>query len=80
VKTAISVPDDTFHRVSRRAAELGMSRSEFFTRAAQQYLKMLNASSVTAQIDDALATAGADRSWRDAVQVGRRRLASDSDW
>jgi hypothetical protein len=33
VKTAVAVPDDTFDRVTKRAAELGMSRSEFFTRA-----------------------------------------------
>ena len=80
MKTAISVPDDTFDRVTKRAAELGMSRSEFFTRAAQQYLKQLNASSITAQIDIALSTAGADSSSVDAVHAGRRRLELDSDW
>jgi len=29
MKTAISVPDETFDQAERRAAELGMSRSEF---------------------------------------------------
>jgi metal-responsive CopG/Arc/MetJ family transcriptional regulator len=38
MKTAISVSDETFDRVSRTASDLGMSRSEFFTRAAQRYL------------------------------------------
>ena len=44
MKTAISLPDDTFDRASQRATELGMSRSEFFARAAQHYLDELDAS------------------------------------
>lgn len=80
MKTAISVPDDTFDRASKRASELGMSRSEFFTRAAQQYLQQLDASSVTAQIDRALTVAGDDNSSTAAVHAGRRRLAQESDW
>ena len=34
MKTAISLPEDTFRRVERAARRLGMSRSEFFARAA----------------------------------------------
>jgi hypothetical protein len=34
VKTAISVPDETFEEATKQAAELGISRSELFTRAA----------------------------------------------
>jgi metal-responsive CopG/Arc/MetJ family transcriptional regulator len=80
VKTAISIPDDTFDRASKRATELGVSRSEFFTRAAQQYLKHLDASSVTAQIDRTLAVAGDDDSSTAAAQAGRRRLARETEW
>ncbi|WP_205687340.1 ribbon-helix-helix protein, CopG family [Cellulomonas endophytica] len=36
MKVAISVPDGTFERVVRRAADLGMNRSEFFARAAER--------------------------------------------
>lgn len=35
VKTAISLPDDTFQRVEAAAKRLGVSRSEFFARAAE---------------------------------------------
>jgi hypothetical protein len=82
MKTAISLPDDTFERASRRAAELGMSRSEFFARAAQQYLDALDAESTTRQIDLALqALAGPDDSSDDAVDAGRRTLdGSDDEW
>jgi metal-responsive CopG/Arc/MetJ family transcriptional regulator len=79
VKTAISVPDDTFERVEERAATLGMSRSEFFTRAAQRYLDQLDAESLTARIDAALDLAGDDDSAAFATEVGRRVLARDDD-
>lgn len=38
MKTAITVPDETFRRVDERAAALGMSRSEFYSRAAEGYI------------------------------------------
>lgn len=78
MKTAISIPDATFERATRRARSLGMSRSEFFTRAAARYLDELDAESVTAQIDLAVASLGDDDSAERAVSAGRRRLRSGS--
>ena len=76
MKTAISLPDETFEQASRRAADLGMSRSEFFARAAQRYLPELDAESLTSQIDSALELLdGPDAAAADAVAVGRRVLA-----
>jgi metal-responsive CopG/Arc/MetJ family transcriptional regulator len=80
VKTAISLPDDTFERATRQAAELGISRSEFFARATRRYLDELEAQSLTRQIDQALQTAGADDSGTAAAAAGRRRLAAGDDW
>jgi hypothetical protein len=80
MKTAISVPDDTFEQATRQAAELGISRSEFFTRAARRYLEDLQAESLTSQIDHALETAGHDDSAAAAAAAGRRLLASEDDW
>lgn len=80
MKTAISVPDQTFERAERRAHELGMSRSEFFTRAANRYLDELDAESATRQIDDALTTLNGDESWTDAVEAGHRVVADESEW
>ncbi|MFT4220732.1 MAG: type II toxin-antitoxin system PemK/MazF family toxin [Microbacterium sp.] len=37
MKTAISMPDDDFHRFERVAARHGMNRSEFFRAAAPQF-------------------------------------------
>jgi len=82
MKTAISLPDETFDRVSRRAAALGMSRSEFFALAAQRYLDELDAESLSSQIDRALEVLGApDDTQEAAVEVGRRVLTgADDDW
>ena len=81
MKTAISVPDETFERVESRVHALGMSRSEFYSRAAARYLDELDAESLTAQIDAAVEAVGHDDSSADAVSVGRR-VVSDlaGDW
>ena len=82
VKTAISLPDETFDRVCRRAAELSISRSEFLARAAQWYLNHLDAESLTSQIDSALDVIGGHDEWQEAAAaVGRRVLIGvDDDW
>ena len=80
MKTAISLPDDTYAQATRRAAELGISRSEFFARAARRYLDELASPSLTQQIDEALQAAGGDDSNAAAAAVGRSYLAGQDDW
>lgn len=82
VKTAISVPDETFEQVCRRATALGMSRSEFFATAARRYLDELDAQSLTKQVDSALeALSTPDDSQQAALAAGRRVLgAGDDEW
>lgn len=71
MKTAISVPDDTFARVENRVAQLGLSRSEFYATAAEKYLDELDAASLTADIDRAISRGATD----DRVINGLQRLA-----
>ena len=82
MKTAISVPDDTFDRATQRAADLGVSRSEFFARAAENYLDDLDDRSLTQDIDTALERLGTpDASVEETVAVGHRLLAGvDDEW
>jgi Ribbon-helix-helix protein, copG family len=80
MKTAISVPDDTFEQATRQAAELGISRSEFFARAARRYLDELASRSLTQQVNDALQAAGDDDSAAAAAHAGRELLAAGEDW
>jgi predicted DNA-binding protein len=67
VKTAISVPDETFDRVERAAAQLGVSRSEFFARAAERWLHDLDDPQTTDAIDRALAGIVQDTAFTDAA-------------
>ena len=80
MKTAISLPDATFTAATRRAAELGISRSEFFAVAARRYLDELDSRSTTAQIDEALDDLSADDSATVAAVAGRDRLSAQDDW
>jgi len=81
MKTAISVPDETFQRAESRAHALGMSRSEFYSRAAARYLDELDAESVTGQIDAVVDGLDDDDSAAEAVRAGRRTAADMSgDW
>ena len=80
MKTAISVPDETFARVDRRAAELGVSRSQFYATAAARYLDDLERSSLTAKINQALELAGHDAVQSLVTSYSRERLAADDDW
>jgi hypothetical protein len=62
------------------AALLGISRSEFFARAARRYLDELASRSLTQQVNDALNAAGNDDSAAVAAQAGRDLLATGEDW
>lgn len=67
MKTAISVPDETFHRVDGAARRLGVSRSEFFARAAERWLDALDDDGTTAAINDAIAGLPDDHAFTDAA-------------
>ena len=77
MKTAISVPEDTFARVERLAKRLGVSRSEFFARAAAHWADELESSDVTEAIDRALDTVGDDNA--EFVHEAARRTFAAAD-
>jgi metal-responsive CopG/Arc/MetJ family transcriptional regulator len=80
MKTAISVPEDIFEQATRQAADLGISRSEFFARAARRYLDELASRSVAQQVNEALEAAGDDDSAAVAAEAGRSGLAAGDEW
>ena len=80
MKTAISVPDETYAQVERSAERLGVTRSEFYARAARYYLEHLERQSLTDEINAALELAGDDDSVATAVAAGRRRLSRPDEW
>jgi metal-responsive CopG/Arc/MetJ family transcriptional regulator len=74
VKTAISLPDDTFRRVESAARRMGVSRSEFFARAAERWLDILQQDETTAAINRAISGSQTDREFLDAAAAA---LAED---
>ncbi len=73
MKTAISVPEDTFQRVERLAKRLGVSRSEFFARAAARWADELEAPDLTDAINRAI-DLGADDDIEFVREAARRTL------
>jgi metal-responsive CopG/Arc/MetJ family transcriptional regulator len=67
MKTAISLPDETFARVEEAAKRLGVSRSEFFARAAERWLDDLDDDETTDAINRALVGVSQDTSFVDAA-------------
>ena len=84
VKAPVSQVADEAHRAYERAADkhaqdLGVSRSEFFATAARRDLEELDRSTLTQQIDEALARINFDDSASAAVAAGHDRLARPDD-
>lgn len=77
MKTAISVPDQTFERVEQAAARLGVSRSEFFARAAERWLRDLDDTDTTVAIDRALESIEQDTTF---VSHSAAKVAAASKW
>jgi metal-responsive CopG/Arc/MetJ family transcriptional regulator len=67
MKTAISLPDETFARVEEAAKRLGVSRSEFFARAAECWLDDLDGDQTTDAINRALVGVSQDTGFVDAA-------------
>jgi metal-responsive CopG/Arc/MetJ family transcriptional regulator len=67
MKTAISVPEATFHRVNDAARRLGVSRSEFFSRAAERWLDALEDDSTTEAINRTIDGLPPDHAFTDAA-------------
>ena len=82
MKTAISVPDDVYARATQAAHDLGMSRSEFFSRAAASYLDLMESRSLRLEIEKALEAIGdSDDSADAAVHASKSYLQSlDDEW
>lgn len=63
MKTAISIPDQIFRRVEAAAKRLGLSRSELFTRAAVEFLKVHSPEAVTALTTEPLLSLNPIGTW-----------------
>jgi metal-responsive CopG/Arc/MetJ family transcriptional regulator len=55
VKTAVSMPDDLFNQAEATARRLGISRSQLYAKAIEQYLVQRQDSSVTERLNQVYA-------------------------
>ena len=55
MKTAISLPDSVFEQAEALAQQLGLSRSEFYTKALQAYLKRHNRDQILLKLNQVYA-------------------------
>lgn len=78
MKTAISVPDATFDRVERAASRLGVSRSEFFARAAERWLDQLEQDGTTEAVNRAIAGGLPDAEF--TTQAAARLVGDGDQW
>ncbi|NJL03008.1 MAG: hypothetical protein HC910_21470 [Spirulinaceae cyanobacterium SM2_1_0] len=56
MKTAISLPDPVFEQAEALAQQLGMSRSELYTKALQAYLKRHNRDQILLKLNQVYST------------------------
>ncbi|NEQ99095.1 MAG: ribbon-helix-helix domain-containing protein [Cyanothece sp. SIO2G6] len=78
MKTAISLPDSVFEQAETLAQQLGVSRSELYTKALQAYLKEYNREQTLLELNQVYDT---ESSKLDPV-MARMQLTSlpDEDW
>ena len=82
MKTAISLPDQAAERFDRIAQRHGMTRSEFYRRAAEQYADELADADLTARIDDAIDAVGqpGDESAEFRLIANAHLIERSDDW
>ncbi|KXP15153.1 ribbon-helix-helix protein, CopG family [Tsukamurella pseudospumae] len=82
MKTAISLPDDAAERFDRVADKHGMSRSEFYRRAAERYADELADARLTEQLNEAIEAVG--QPGDDTAELRRtanvRLVDREDDW
>jgi metal-responsive CopG/Arc/MetJ family transcriptional regulator len=60
MKTAISLPDPVFEQAEALAQQLGLSRSELYTKALQSYLKRYNREQTLLKLNQVYAKESSD--------------------
>lgn len=82
MKTAISLPDQAAERFDHIAQKHGMTRSEFYRRAAEHYADELTGADLTTQIDNAIDVIGqpGDDTAELRRTVNARRVEASDEW
>ena len=78
MKTAISIPDDTFNEADRLARRLGKSRSELYREAVAEYLARHAPEAITEAMNRTLNQVG--ESPEPFARAAARRVLERTEW
>lgn len=78
MKTAISVPTDTFEHAERLRRKLGKSRSELYAEAMREYLLNHDPDEITRRLNELADELNAD--YDDFAREAARRTLLRADW
>lgn len=78
MKTAISIPDELFHRADELAARLGKSRSEVYREALADYVARRDGAGITRALDAVADELNAEH--RELLDEAARRVLARSEW
>ena len=78
MKTAISLPDDLFNEADHLAKLMGISRSELYQKAIDEFLRKNKSMNVTEKLNEVYSK---ESSELDAFATeANRRIFEDEDW
>ena len=78
MKTAVSIPDDVFHRAERLARRTKQSRSRIFSEALREYLARHSSEEITEAVNRACAEIGEGQDPFTALAA--RRILERTEW
>ena len=78
MKTAISIPDEIFKKAERLARRLGISRSQLYAHAIEDYVKRRVPESITEAMNHVVDEVG--HSDEELVSAAARRVRERTEW
>lgn len=78
MKTAISIPDEVFEAADRTAKKLGVSRSELYATAVQEFIERHRIEDVTSKLNEVFASTKSDLD--DQLSKMQSRILAKEDW
>jgi metal-responsive CopG/Arc/MetJ family transcriptional regulator len=80
MKTAISIPDKVFEAAEKAAKRLGISRSELYVCAIQEYLAQHSDEHVTEELDRIYSNSQADNELDPALRKMQSNSLNQAEW
>lgn len=78
MKTAVSIPDEVFEAADRAAKKLGVSRSELYATAVDEYVKRRQAEDITTNLNAVYASN--DSNIDPNLQNMQLKVLAKEDW